>query len=124
MGNLSDMANLRRWPSFRSSGHSGSGNRPPRIQVRMHSGPPVASTGEGFSPLKRTQIDILHAKFHRNRSQSRSEVTDPSESVDVRVLAFYIRGANAPPFDPRSTDSADSSEVILAVFHECQVRDE
>src|SRR3954465_11352537 len=77
-----------------------------------------------FSPFERTQIDVFHFKPHRNRSQSRSEMTDPSEGVNVRVLAFDIRGANATPFDPRSTDGAESGEVILAVFHERQVCDE
>jgi hypothetical protein len=77
-----------------------------------------------LSPFKRTQIDVLHPKFHCNLRQSRSEMTDPSQRVNVRVLASHGRSANAPPFEPRSTDRTESCEVVFTIFHERQVCDE
>ncbi len=51
-------------------------------------------------------------------------MTDLSQRVNIRLLAFDIRGAYAPTFDPRSTDRAEGCEVILTIFHERQVCDE
>jgi hypothetical protein len=68
-------------------------------------GRPAVSIGgvqPGFSPFKRTQVDVLHPKFHCNPGQRQSEMTDPSEDMDVRILAFDICGANTASFDPRS----------------------
>lgn len=63
-------------------------------------------------------------EFHRSPGQRQSEMTDPSEDINIRTLAFDICGANATSFDPCSTDRAESRKVVLTVFHQCQVCDE
>jgi hypothetical protein len=61
--------------------------------------------------------------FHRNRCQSGPQLTDPFESVNVGIIAFDTRAANASSFEPCSADRAKSRKLILAVFHQRQVCD-
>src|SRR5579863_6692469 len=56
----------------------------------------------GLRRFQRTQVEVLHSKFHCNPGQRRPEMADPSEGVDVCVLSFDICGANAASFDPSS----------------------
>src|SRR5579863_7347888 len=78
----------------------------------------------GLRRFQRTQVEVLHPKFHSNPGQRRPEMADPSEGIDVGILAFDICGTNATSFDPGSTNSAQCCEVILTVFHQRQVCDE
>lgn len=56
-------------------------------------------------------IDVLHPMAHRILCWNRSEMTDPPEGVNARVLTFDFRGANAPSFDRSSTGRAEGMMV-------------
>ena len=64
------------------------------------------------------------AGLQRKPASPRNTVSYLQTASNVRVLAFDICGAYAPSFDPRSTDGAESCEVVLTIFHERQVCDE